>query len=140
VAEKTISVAELLELAQEGAEIEHEPKRMVVEQFNDLVASLRQMVDNEKDRIESDLKRNQTNLEILATLQALIRKEENRNRSGSTTMKMDLQPIRQMLMEFLADREERARTAYEFDIRRDGRGFAQSILATPVGQKPSRLN
>lgn len=129
MAEKSISLSELKKLRDDGAEIEFEPEVTKIEQFSDLIDQLKLMVANESERIRADIARNQTNLEILATLQALVRKQGQ----APSQPAVDLSPIKELLEDLRAEREARERASYEFDIQRDGRGFAHKITAKPVG-------
>ena len=128
MAEKTISKDELRRLVKQGAEVKFPSKPTEISNFDELVAALKQIADNEQERIRADIQRNQTNLEILATLQAQIRKQAT-VKAGPAP---DMTPIIELLTELRAEREAREHCAYNFDIKRDGRGFAQSITATPV--------
>ena len=126
-------MAEILALQNEGASVKFPAKPMQVEQLGELIDVLKRMAANEEERIRADIARNQTNLEILATLQATIRKQgEKRTMSGSN---LDLTPIVQAILEIKEEREEREHgSSYQFEIHRDGRGFAQRITATPTRQ------
>lgn len=126
-----MSLAELIALQNEGASVKFPAKPMQVEQLGDLIEVLKRMAANEEERIRADIARNQTNLEILATLQAMIRKQgENRKISGS---EIDLAPVVQILSEMKEERDNHDNGgSYEFEIKRDGRGFAQRIVATPM--------
>ena len=130
MAEKPISLSDLKRLQDEGAEVEFEAEVTTIEQFSELVESLNTMVANESERIRADIARNQTNLEILATLQSMIRKQGQ----APAPQPVDLSPIWELLEEIRAEREarEQNRGAYEFEVLRDGRGFAQKITAKPV--------
>lgn len=124
-------MAELMAITKDGGSVTFPKKPMEIERIGELIDTLRTMVANEEERVRADIARNQTNLEILATLQALIRKQgENRK---PTETAVDFGPLVQILTEMQAERENRERGAYEFEIRRDGRGFAQRIIATPAG-------
>jgi hypothetical protein len=125
-------MAELLALTGKGASVKFPAKDMKIEQLGDLIEVLNRMAANEQERIRADIARNQTNLEILGTLQALIRKQGDRKISGSP---VDFTPLVQILSELKLEREEDEHKnggAYEFEIKRDGRGFAQKIVATPM--------
>lgn len=128
MADKPISRDELNRRAAKGADIKIQPKPTEIAEFSELVESLKSMVANESERIRADIARNQTNLEILATLQSLIRKQG----SAPAPQPVDLSPIYEVLEEIRNERMARDRGAYEFEIKRDGRGFAQSITATPT--------
>lgn len=128
MAEKTVSLSDLKKLESEGSTFDFEKEVLEIEQFGELVESLKTMVANEAERIRADISRNQTNLEILATLQAMIRKQGQ----GPKIEAPDFSPIYELLEEIRGEREARDRGAYEFTVKRDGRGFAQTITATPV--------
>ena len=126
--EKTITLQDLKTLAKEGATIEVNRQPVSIEGFTELVEALRAMMAAEEERIRADIARNQTNLEILATLQAVVRKQGSHPKPEP----VDLSPLVGILEEIRSERDYRARVAYDFDITRDGRGFAQKITATPV--------
>lgn len=128
MAEKTISKDELRRLVKRGADVKFQPKATEIANFDELLEVLKQIANNEQERIRADIQRNQTNLEILATLQAQLRKQGT-VKAGPAP---DMTPIIELLAEIRAEREAREQVCYNFDIKRDGRGFAQSITATPV--------
>lgn len=128
MADNTISDRELKKLMREGAEVDFGTEVMKIEQFGDLVAALKTLTSNESERIRADIARNQTNIEILATLQALIKKPVK----GMTAPAIDLTPLKDILEDIRAERDYRAKVGYNFEIKRDGRGFASSIEALPI--------
>ena len=128
MAEKTISISQLKKREEEGSEFEFEPEVTEIERFGELIDAMNQMVANESERVRADIARNQTNLEVLATLQSIIRKQA----SGPSPAAVDLTPIRDMIDELRAERMARDQASYEFAISRDGRGFAQKITASPI--------
>jgi hypothetical protein len=119
VAEKTISQERLDQLERGGARIQYPKVPDQIEGFSDLVNTLKQMVANEEERVRADLARNQTTLEILGTLQSLIRKQG----SGPAQQPIDLQPVMDLLEEIRAERQALP-VDYDFNIiRRGGDGF-----------------
>lgn len=130
MAEKPITLAELRKLTEEGAEVEIERRPAQIERFGELVEALKQMVANEAERIRADITRNQTNLEILASLQAMVRKQAQ----SPKQQPVDFAPLVAILDDMRMEREIREQAAYKFEISRDGRGFAQEITATPIGE------
>lgn len=133
MADKTISLKQLRELQEDGAEVEFDPKSVSVEQFSDLIDAIKQMAANEAERIRADLARNQTNLEILASLQGLIRKAE-----GSRPQSIDLAPLVSMLEEIRAERETRQPVDYDFNIvRHGGEGFQPAVRIEARAVKPT---
>lgn len=131
MADKSITLKELKALREKGAEIEFETEVTQIEQFGELVETLKTIVANEEERVRADIARQQTNLEILATLQSMIRKQG----SGPKITPVDMEPITKLLEEIRAEREAKAMVSYEFEIDRDGRGFARKITAKPQGQQ-----
>jgi hypothetical protein len=133
VAEKTISEQALREREKSGARVQFAKKPEQIEGFPDLVATLKQMVANEEERVRADLARNQTTLEILGTLQSMIRKQG----SGPAAQPVDLSPIRDLLEEIQADRL-RAPVDYDFNIiRPGGDGFQPASRIEARAVKPT---
>lgn len=132
MAEKTISRAQLKKLAREGADITFPSKPTEIEQFGDLVAAMERMVSNEAERIRADIARNQTNLEILATLQALVRKQGQ----GPAPQPVDLSPIRDLLEEIKTERN-REPVDYDFNILRAGPGLSPAVKIEARAVKPT---
>lgn len=132
MAEKTISLNELEKLKSEGAEVEIETEVMQIDRFDELLATLKSMAENEAERIRADIARNQTNLEILATLQSLVRKAGD----GPKATPVDLSPIFTMLEEMRAERT-RAPVDYDFNIiRPGGDGFQPATKIEARAVKP----
>jgi len=138
VAEKTITLDDLRELKNEGADVEISRKPMTIEQFGDLIKAVQQMVDNEQERIRADLARNQTNLEILAALQSMVKKqsEDLRKVLAAQPKTIDLTPFAEIVAEVQAMRAPTEPQSYDFTFERDRQGFASKIRATPV--EPTR--
>jgi len=134
VPDKTVTLKDLRELKDDGADVEISRRPMTIDQFGDLIKAVQQMVDNEQERVRADLARNQTNLEILATLQAMVKKqgEDLRKVLASQPKTIDLTPFAEIVAEVQAMRAPREPQAYDFTFKRDGQGFASSIRATPV--------
>lgn len=133
MAEKTISLNELQRLKSEGAEVEIETEVMQIDRFDELLATLKSMAENEAERIRADIARNQTNLEILATLQSLVRKAGD----GPKSAPVDLSPIFTMLEEMRAERT-RAPVDYDFNIiRPGGDGFQPATKIEARAVKPT---
>lgn len=113
--DKSITLDELRKLEESGAEIEIEHHETQIAQFGDLIKALQTMVANEEERVRADLARNQTQLEILATLQSMIRKQG----SGPAAQPVDLSPIRDLLEDIRAERHAEP-VDYDFNIIRPG--------------------
>lgn len=121
-------VIELDEL-EEGDEIEFDSHVTVIQGFSDLVSKLDTLIQGHEERIRADLARNQTQLEILATLQATIR-----NQVAKGNPKVDLEPLKTVLTE-MQEQRNLPRPAWDFDIQRDNRGFMTKVTAKPQGQQ-----
>ena len=133
MAEKTITLKELDERRRQGVEYQFDPDILTIERFDDLIKALEAMVSNEAERIRADIARNQTNLEILATLQAVIRKQGQ----GPAVQPVDLSPIRDLLEEIRADRT-REPVDYDFHIvRPGGEGFQPATKIEARAVKPT---
>lgn len=133
MAEKSITLNELERLKSEGAEVEIESDTVSIEQFGELLSTLRTMADNEAERIRADIARNQTNLEILGTLQSMIRKAGD----GPKAAPVDLSPIRDLIDEI---RAERVREPVDYDfhiVRPGGDGFQPASKIEARAVKPT---
>lgn len=130
--DKPITLQEIRELTAAGAEVEIERRDTRIERFDDLVSAIESMAANEAERIHADIARNQTNLEILATLQSLVKKQGQTPGAQPT----DFGPLVAMLDDMRIEREVREQVAWEFDIQRTGPGLspAAKIIAKPVKQ------
>lgn len=124
----TITEAELNELVNKGAKITREAQPMVIARFDELLSKLDAMLQANVERVQADIARNQTNLEILATLQALIRNQV----SSGKPHKAEIDQIKTVLAE-ITEQRAMPKPAYEFTIDRDNRGFMSKIVATPQG-------
>ena len=125
--DKTVSVDELLRLVQDGATVKTERHPMVIDQFNLLIAKLDEIAKANEARAAADLARSQTQLEVLATLQQLVRRQTGVNRSPP----LDLKPLQTVLTDIQKASEEKPRVAYEFDVQRNLNGGIARIVATP---------
>lgn len=119
-------------MAKAGADIKFAPKAMEIEQFGELIEALKTMTSNEAERIRADIARNQTNLEILAALQGLIKKPA----AGVNVPALDLTPIRDLIAELQADRH-REPVDYDFNILRAGPGLSPAVKIEARAIKPT---
>lgn len=125
---RTISVDELLTLARDGAQIRTEHRPTIIAQFDELVAALKALIDSNTARAEAELARNQTQLEVLATMQATIR-QQNVIRSQP----LDLTPLNTVLTEIQTNTEPRPLTGYEFEVTaRDRLGDIEKLRVLPI--------
>ncbi len=130
--DKTITAQQLRMLHGEGAEITFDRKAMQIDQFGELIKTLKTMTSNETERIRADLARNQTNLEILATLQGLIKKPV----AGVNMPAIDLSPIRDLIDEMRAERHHEP-VDYDFNILRSGPGLSPAVKIEARAIKPT---
>ena len=129
---RVISQAELIELVGEGALIRREDRPASIERFGDLITALEGIAESNKALARADLARSQAQLEVMATLQGLVRREANATKVHSQPL--DLTPLKEVLLQMQAA-NERQPLAYQFDILRSGEGGPMSrVVATPIAQ------
>jgi hypothetical protein len=121
VPDKTISLRRLQKLKESGALVEIEKRPLQLEQFGELIESLGRMIETQELRAEADLSRSQTQLEVLATLQSLIKKQPSGN---SSHLPMDLSPLYEVLAELKSDRPP---ADYDFKVLRSGPGLSPIV-------------
>jgi hypothetical protein len=109
-------------------EIEFDPQLTVIHRFDELLSKFDALLKENDARIRADLARSQTQLEVLATLQTLVREQGRRGRS-----QVDLGPIKTVLTE-LQEQQHKPRPTWEFEIDRDNRGFMTRVTAKPQGE------
>lgn len=126
MADNPITLEELENLRRDGAEVSIDPRKMTIDQFADLVSEIRELVKSQNERTRADLARNQTSLEIIASLQALIKQQ-----SGNKMPEMDLSPLKELLQNIWADRQRKEATAYEFTFDFNSQGRYSKIYAEP---------
>ena len=131
--DKTITLAEFNRSRSEGDQFEFDPDTLNIERFGELIEAMQRMVGNEAERIRADIARNQTNLEILATLQAVIRKQGQ----GPSPTPIDLSPIRDLLEEIRAERHHEP-VDYDFNILRSGPGLSPAVKIEARAITPTR--
>ena len=129
MARKGISDSEYAELLEDGAALHEEAQPMTIERFGELIEKMDALVRASLERAEVETARNQMQLEVLATLQAVIRQN---NAAGQKTATIDLEPLQTVLTQIQEANAERGRVAYDFDIKRSGQGYISGIVATPI--------
>jgi len=128
---KRVSDLELAEMKKLG-EIEYDPESREVARFGELIDKLSEMIAANAERTQADLARSQVQLEILASLQKLMRSSGTKSQITNETI--DLSPLREILAEITTAREA---VPYRFDIQRaDNNGPMQRVIATPI--EPTR--
>lgn len=129
MAEKTISRMQLHELEKDGALVEIAKRPMVIEQFGELIDAFKNMIAGLEARATADLKRSQTQLEVLAILQSQIKQQTGVNRSPP----LNLKPLETVLSEISeANAMRDGPHDYEFTFDRSNQGFATKIHAKVV--------
>ena len=71
-----------------SAKVTADPEAREVAGFEDLIGEIRTLISQGAERTQADLVRNQAQLEVLATLQKMVR--ANGTKSHSAPMPMDL--------------------------------------------------
>ena len=124
-----VSSAELLEMVRDGAILRRDSKPTTIDRFDELIDQLKALVDSQTEQAAADLARSKTQLEVLATLQATIKKT-NATKVHSAP---DLKPLMSVLSEIQASNTKRSDVAYQFDIQRVEGGLMTGVRATPIG-------
>ncbi len=128
MADKTVTLQELAELRDSGAEFEFDRRPLEIGRIGELIEKIEELVKAQEARTRADLDRSQANLEVLATLQTMIRKQGGVNRSPP----LDLSPLSDMLADIQTATELRSQTAYDVDIKRTGQGYLDKFRITPI--------
>ncbi len=125
---KRVTDAQLLEMKEMG-EVNYDPEQREVAQFGELIEQLRQMVAGNAERVKADLARSQVQLEVLASLQKLVR--ANGTKSQIAPQAIDFEPLLEVLSKI---HEHPEAVPYQFDVvLRDGpNGPMKRIIATPI--------
>ena len=123
---KTITSQELAELGT-SVEVKRDPEVREIARLGELIDKLSQMIDQGADRTRADLERSQVQLEVLSSLQKMIR--QNGTKSHVSHETIDLSPLREVLTEISSMREA---VPYKFDIQRHEGGAMASVTATPI--------
>ena len=130
--DNVVSQAELLEMIADGAVLRRENKPMVIERFDDLLAQLKALVDVQKQQAVADLARSKAQLEVLATLQANIKKQ-NVPKVHSAP---DLAPMMAILAEIQQTSHHEPQD-YDFNILRAGPGLSPAVKIEARVVKPT---
>lgn len=126
---KSITKQELAELG-DSVTVKHDPEGREVARFGELIDKLSEMIAQGAERTAADHARSQVQLEVLSSLQKMIR--DNRTKSYSQDP-IDLSPLRDVLSEI---NESKEAVTYRFDIQRHEGGAMSSVIATPI--EPTR--
>ena len=129
---KKVSDDELDELRRIG-EVEYDPETMNIARFGELLEKLEELIAATTQRTTADLERSQVQLEVLATLQKMIRQNGTKSQVSSETV--DMEPLRAVLAQLAESRGNEA-VAYTFDIKRHEGGLMSHVIATP--HEPTR--
>ena len=122
MADEVISVSELLEMVDDGAILRRESKPTVIERFDELIAQLKALVESQKELAAADLARSKTQLEVLATLQANIKKAN----TPKVHPAPDLKPLMLVLAEIQKSNHHEPHD-YDFNILRSGPGLSPAV-------------
>ena len=101
---------------------------MLIQGFSELIEKIDALLHQNQARIEADAAINQTQLEVLATLQALIRSQ-----GVTKSQQLDLTPLKTVLTEISDNTQPRVLAGYEFEVTdRDRLGDIAKLRVTPV--------
>ncbi len=121
-----LNLADLVELLKGGAKIKIDRPAQRIAGFDDLVKAISELNASNRARAEAEGARNQVQLEVIASLQALIKSQ---NVSKSQTF--DLTPLKSVLAEIQKNSRPAERTGYVFNVERTNQGFIEKIIAIP---------
>lgn len=130
MAEKTreISAQELLSIIESGGKLRIQDRPSVIAQFDELVEKVDGLVKVIAETARADLARSQTQLEILATLQAQIRSQ-----NVTKSHPVDMTPLKTVLTEISDNTLPRQLSGYEFEVTsRDRMGDIEKLRVLPV--------
>ena len=143
---KTISMSELLKMAASGASIKTEERPQIIAhiekaepkdtvttiaKFDELLTKLDGLLKAGEARAEADLAGTRVQLEVIATLQKLI-KSNNTPPNHAPILAEVRNAISGLNIQQPAPAPKASRpTAYEFDVKRTQGGYIDSIVATP---------
>jgi len=131
--DKTITEMDLKALGK-SAKVIMDPEAREVTGFAELVDLLKQVLADSSKRTQADLERSQSQLEVLATLQKMIRANGTKSHVSHETI--DLKPLKEVLLQIHAS-NDRPPVVYKFDIKRQEGGAMSQVIATPL---PPTLN
>ncbi len=121
---------ELHELS-ESSKLKIDPETREVARFGELIEKLNEMIEQNSTRMAADQLRSQSQLEVLATLQKMIRAQTSK--TFGTSSPIDLGPLRDVLTQIHEANAQREAISYTFDIQRSSEGGAmQRVVATPI--------
>ena len=111
-----------------SAKVTADPEAREVAGFEDLIGEIRTLISQGAERTQADLVRNQAQLEVLATLQKMVR--ANGTKSHSAAEPLDLGPLKEVLAQ-IAETQNTPAVGYTFDIKRHEGGAMAQVVATP---------
>ena len=114
-----MKLSDMLELLKGGAEIEIKRPPQRIAQFDELIATLKEMIASQESRANADLERSKVQLEVLATLQL----HRNKKPEAITAPAVDLSPLQTVLTE-LVEQNRHEPADYDFKILRTGPGLS----------------
>ena len=118
-----------MEIARGGAEINITRPPQEIAGFSELVESIKALVKQNAAKTDVDKAQVQQQLEVLATLQAIINKQPSKVVSNPAPV--DITPLQTVLTQIQNAHAQRQPVAYQFDIQKGPAGIV-GIRATPV--------
>jgi len=122
-----LALSDLIELVKGGAKIKIDRPAQRIAQFDELINLMKEMIATNRARIEADEARNKSQLEVLATLQSLIR-------SGNVTKShpVDLTPLKTVLTQISENTKTPKLKEIDFvkelNIERSRQGYIDKIV------------
>ena len=122
---KTLTMKELAELGGSDS-VKFDLEGREIARFGELIDKLNELIGQNADRMQADHARSQAQLEVLSTLQKMIREQK-----GTKSTSVDLSPLRDVLLE-ISNNQHNEAVPYVFDIKRHEGGAMSQVVATPI--------
>lgn len=126
---KKVTDDDLDELRRMGS-VNWDPETREIARFGELIGKLEELITVTSKRTAADFERSQVQLEVLATLQKMIRANGTKSQVSHETI--DMEPLKAILVEIQESNAARERTAYQFNIQRGEGGYMAGVTATPI--------
>lgn len=125
---KKFTDEEIAELERLGS-VKYDPETHNIARFGELIDKLSELISMNSARVQADLARSQSQLEVLGTIQKMVR---NQPKGVTKSHEIDLAPLQDVLAQILAANAEKAKQAYQFNVQRVEGGLMTGITAVPI--------
>lgn len=127
---KRLTEEEIAELGEIGS-LKYDPETHNIGRFGELIDKLGELISMNASRVQADLARSQSQLEVLGTLQKMIRQQSATPKVSAQPV--DLGPLQEVLAQIHMANAEKSKQAFKFDINRDPHSsLMASVIATPI--------